>query len=272
MEKRYLLIFLLGLLLISIVSAVPPIQQTQIIDTGIIIETPIIETHTYNQSFIFQVHAYNASNGMLLTNDTTYCVLHLYDTYDGTHLVESNMSFDSNGIDFEYNISAGNFTKIGQYTALIYCSGDGIGGFFEYSFDVTTTGNPTPEGMPMFQMGVLLIIFATACFLLYLSRIMEEQGFRIFFLLTSLVFLMAAMLSAYMISADGNVIAATNTTTLALVFVLGIILFIIFIYILIKQTVKALDMFRITKGLKMSPEYNVGIGSKVIGMDTRKGY
>ena len=76
---------------------------------------------------------------------------------------------------------------------------------------------------------------------------------------------MATVLTAYMVSADGNVATATNTTTLSLVYVLGAILFIIFIYIMIRQTVAVLDMFKINKGLKMTPGYNVGSGQQVIG-------
>ena len=147
---------------------------------------------------------------------------------------------------------------------------EGVDTVFTYTYDVTPTGNPTPEGMPMFQMGVIIIIFGISCFLLYLSSEMGEVGFKIFFMFTSLVFLMAAMLTAYMVSMDGNVVAATNATTLGLITVLGIVLFIIFIYIMIRQTVNVLDMFKIKKGLKM--DYNVGEGNKVSGYDTRRAY
>jgi len=144
----------------------------------------------------------------------------------------------------------------------------GIDTVFTYTYDVTTTGNPTPDGMPMFQMGVIIIIFGIACFLLYMSSQMGEVGFKIFFMFTSLVFLMATMLTAYMISADGNVAAATNATTLGLVTVLGMILFIIFIYIMIRQTINVLDMFRIKRGLA----WDVGPGSAVGGYNTKKAF
>jgi len=139
---------------------------------------------------------------------------------------------------------------------------------FTYTYDVTPTGNPTPDGMPMFQMGVLIIIFGIACFLLYMSSQMNEVGFKIFFMITSLVFIMATMITAYMISADGNVAVATNATTLGLVYVLGMILFIIFIYIMIRQTINVLDMLKLKKGLA----WDVGAGSSVGGYNTRKAY
>ena len=149
---------------------------------------------------------------------------------------------------------------------------EGTDTVFTYTYEVTPTGNPTPEGMPMFQMGVIIIIFGVACFLLYLSSAMGEVGFKIFFMITSFIFLAATMITAYMVSMDGNVVAATNATTLALFVVLGVILFLIFIYIMIRQTINALDMFKINKGLKMDKDYQVGVGRKVAGYDTRRAY
>lgn len=138
---------------------------------------------------------------------------------------------------------------------------------FTYTYDVTTTGNKTPAGMPTFQMGVVIIIFGIACFLLFLSTQMHEVAFKIFFLITSLVFIMATMLTAYMISADGNVAVATNTTTLGLVTVLGSILFIVFIWIIIRQTVNALELLKVKKGLG----WDIGSGSKIAG-NTKRAY
>ena len=202
--------------------------------------------------------------------DCTYVNFTSYTRPNGTRIVIEEPGI-KDAVSFTYNDC--NITdELGTW--IIDGHGD-VGGrdtVFSYTYDVTTTGNPTPEGMPMFQMGVLIIIFATSCFLLYLSNSMDEVGFKIFFLIISLVFLMATMISAYMISADGNVVAATNTTTLSLIYVLGAILFITFMYIMIRQTVIVLDMFKINKGLKMSPGYNVGSGSKVLGINQRKGY
>jgi len=195
--------------------------------------------------------------------DCTYVNFSSYTRPNGTRIIIEESGVKS-GVSFTYNNC--NITD-GLGTWIVDGHGD-IGGtntIFSYTYDVTTTGNPTPEGMPMFQMGVLIIIFGISCFLLYLSFEMKEPFFKIFFLVISLIFLMATVLTAYMVSADGNVATATNTTTLSLVYVLGAILFIIFIYIMIRQTVAVLDMFKINKGLKMTPGYNVGSGQQVIG-------
>ena len=177
------------------------------------------------------------------------------------------------GIDFTYN-NCSITGQLGEWGISGHGDLEQVDTVFTYTYEVTATGNPTPEGMPMFQMGVLIIIFGVACFMLYLSSQFNEVAFKIFFMLTSLIFLTATMLTAYMISMDGNVVAATNTTTLALFVVLGIILFIIFIYIMIRQTINALDMFKINKGLAwdVSAGKQVGAGSTVGGYNTKKAY
>ena len=85
---------------------------------------------------------------------------------------------------------------------------------------------------------------------------MGEVGFKIFFMAMSLVFLMATLLTAYMVSMDGNVVSATNSTTLGLIVVLGTILFVVFAYILIRQTVNALELFKQKRGLVWDGGYN----------------
>ena len=194
--------------------------------------------------------------------DCTYVNFTSYTMPNGTRTVIEAAGV-KNGVSFTYNDC--NITNsVGKW--LIDGHGDlgGVDTVFTYTYDVTTTGNPTPEGMPMFQMGVIIIIFGVACFLLYLSSAMGEVAFKVFFLITSLVFLMATMLTAYMISADGNVATATNATTLGLVTVLGVILFLIFIYIMIRQTINVLDMLKIKKGLAW--------GGGVSGYNTNKAY
>jgi len=195
--------------------------------------------------------------------DCTYVNFSSYTRPNGTRNIIEEPGTQS-GISFTYNDC--NITdELGTWIVDGHGDISGTDTIFSYTYVVTTTGNPTPEGMPMFQMGVLMIIFGISCFLLYLSFEMKEPYFKMFFLVISLIFLMATVLTAYMVSADGNVAIATNTTTLSLVYVLGAILFIIFLYIMIRQTVEVLDMFKINKGLKMTPGYNVGSGQQVIG-------
>ena len=134
---HFLLLFSL-----TFVIAQPPFQSSSEM-LGINIEAPVIETHILEQDFNFKIHAHNSSNGLLLTNDTTNCVIHVYTPINGTHLIKENMTFEGGvgNLDFEFLVDGGNFSDIGQYAVLFYCEVSGeIGGFFEYAFDVTATG------------------------------------------------------------------------------------------------------------------------------------
>jgi len=164
MRKLFLLSLFLILLVVPLVSAPPPFQQTTILDKGIELESPIKETIEANESFEFHIHAHNASNGLLLRNDTIdYCTLHLYTPNSGKHIFEGNMSFRStNSIDFFVNMSGGNFSELGQYAVLYYCEVTGeIGGFLEHPFFVTPTGSSSAFGLQIFLFIFLfgLIIF-----------------------------------------------------------------------------------------------------------------
>lgn len=152
-------VLLLAIVLVATVSAQPPFQQTSG-NTGIQIESPIIETHRANINFFFDLHAHNLSSGLLLMNDTTNCILHLYTPVDGSHIVKRNMSFDPDGTDFDLEILAGNFTPLGQYSVEFYCEVPGdIGGFLTYAFQITSDGQPFQQFPQQFFIIILSLAF-----------------------------------------------------------------------------------------------------------------
>lgn len=138
---KKLIFFFVVLLSLTFVLAQPAFQQTIALDKGIQIESPITEVHKINTDFLFHIHAHNLTDGSLLTNATTTCNIHIFRPSDGDHIVEVDMIFSINGLDFDKEVGGGNFTEIGQYSVLFNCEiPNQIGGFFGYNFDVTATG------------------------------------------------------------------------------------------------------------------------------------
>jgi len=133
---------------------------------------------------------------------------------------------------------------------------------------ITEDGKEASEYVDIFMMILVILIFGTACLFLYLSETMGEVAFKIFFLLLAAIFLMAAFITTYMILTNASIPSSISSTTLSLVYVLGAILIILFIYFLIRQTINALDLFRIKRG----HEWSVGAGSKVGGYNTKRAY
>ena len=181
MEKKssfFVLMFLL-LFSVSLVSAQPPFEQSIILDKAIQIEVPVIESIQQGQNFKFHIHPYNASDGRLIPQaNIYYCTIHLYNPVGGGHLIESNMSADSNGIDWEFEVEGGNFSEVGQYAVLFYCEvEDEIGGFFEHGFYVTKTGKMfnTSESLVYFILAFgVLILFALSFYFMIATEYGNE--------------------------------------------------------------------------------------------------
>lgn len=137
MKREILLGVILLFILLPSISAQPPQLNTG--DKGLEIRFPAYDVVPKNTAFTLHTHVYNISDGLLVTNTTTSCLVHLYYP-NGSHLLESSMGFDDNGIDFELAIDENNFSIIGKHAYLIQCNTTTEGGFASGLFDVTETG------------------------------------------------------------------------------------------------------------------------------------
>ena len=268
MKHKLLILILLIIGFAGIVGApAPPPFTAGEFPSGYTIEFPDIDYLEQSVNYKFHIHVFNSSNGVYITNTTANCTLHIYNA-TGSHIVESKMGYDSNLLDFKLDVLGGNFSETGLYSFIAFCRNGAQGGFTQNTFMVTSTGKETPLGMPNFLGILVIIIFAMACFMMFLSVTMNETAFKIFFLMVALIFLMATLITGYMVLTDSNVVAAISTTTLGLVTVMGMILFIMFVWILIRQTINALDLYNIKRG----KAWNVGSGSAVGGYNTKRAY
>jgi len=238
--KRFYLTMLIGLLLIGIVSA----EESG----GVLIG---------KQNDCIQLPQECASCSYVTLTSIQYP--NMSRSYINTAMTKQGSS---------YNYSFCNTADLGKYTYCGIGDVDGTDTVFCKPFEITSTGAATPTGVPTFLGVLIIIIFGTACFMMFLSGTMNEVAFKIFFLIIALVFLMATLITGYMVLTDSNVTSAISTTTLSLVVVMGMILFIIFVWILIRQTINALDLYNIKHG----KSWNVGNGSLVGGYNTRRAY
>ncbi len=185
MRKKGIMLLFLFVLSLTFIQAQPPFEQSLNLDKGIQLEIPIIESIEQGKDFKFHVHTHNVSDGLLIPqSEILYCSFHLYNTANGGHLIEDNMTADSNGIDWEYEVAGGNFSEIGQYAIVIYCEvEDEIGGFFEFGFDVTKNGKMFYIAEAILYLilsfGILLLSCITFYFMLitpYSNEMNEKQN------------------------------------------------------------------------------------------------
>ena len=172
--------------LIGFASAAQPTVSVPTQTLGIQIEAPLIDPIYAGELFKFHIHAHNATSGKLLTNLTTQCEIHVYG-HDGSHLIEAPMGFDSNAVDFKYDVQGGNFTE-GLGAVLYYCNNSEAGGFYEIQFEVIQDPNTVDFSDTTSDWRIFLILLAFAIILLVVSVLTENYIFAFF---SGLAFLIA---------------------------------------------------------------------------------
>jgi len=151
------------ILLILIVPFVYSAKPTQVFtgDVGIEIKIPLAEFITQNQDAQLNLHIFNLSNGLLMTNETTDCLFHLYNK-SGHHILNEEMEFDDNYNDFQLNIGGGNFSQLGFHSFIIQCNESSIGGFVSGSVEVTKTGDSSETNYIVIGLILAVITFIFA--------------------------------------------------------------------------------------------------------------
>lgn len=164
-NKIFLFLFLI--LLIPILSAVPPTQQNINTATGIQVEFTEIDIIKNSQFHLFNAHVFNVSDGLRLDNSTVTCDFQLFDDV-GHHLVDDiEMTFHAGGDGFQFNATGGNFTRNGEYEYLIHCNASAIGGFASVGFEVNGVGIELTQGRAIIFIGlfgILIFVFVTIIF------------------------------------------------------------------------------------------------------------
>lgn len=164
----YLILFLF---MINIAFAVSPFLQAQESSSGITIIYPKFELYS-NQNFTLHIHVYNSTN-FLLTNTTTACVFHFYN-HTGNHIYEDYMTFDSNTVDFYYNIDAVYLHDYNVYTYLVHCNNTKESGFISAAFEVTPNAHDITTGDTTIAI-IILMPLLIAFLLLYWGNSLSEE-------------------------------------------------------------------------------------------------
>jgi len=181
-------------------------------------------------------------------NNCTYCNFTRIKYPNGTNILTNVITTQDPESYFYYILDGGNTTTTGTYKYCYDCGNAAESATGCINFEVTLSGFQSPEGQSSILVGIFIIIFGIACVFLYLSDKMTESGPKIFFLLSAFTFLMGSIATASVIAFDSNLTSGVNTTISIMLFAFGMIFFVIFAYIMIRQTIEVLDLLRGKKG------------------------
>lgn len=186
MMKRTLLFFVFFLLVIPMVSSQPPFQVSEE-TSGINIAYPKNTYLLEDNNVTLHFHIYNSS-GYVLTNDTTDCNIHVYNT-TGNHVLEEDLLFDSNDVDFYIGLNTTFTSSRGFVPYLIYCNNSVEAGFVSGSFLVAVSEDYDSEKSLLPVAMLILVPVILGIILIFCSWSLESEehnALKIFLLLLSI--------------------------------------------------------------------------------------
>lgn len=162
MGLSYLLPLLFLLIVMPLISAVPPVTQVQSFNEGYVIQIPQDNIIKLKQSYTFEFHVSNISNGIPIVAGAS-CMFHLYGP-DGVHILTMYDDTVSNSYDYEFFVDGKNFTSIESYYYYIGCNSSSRGGFSESILRVTPSGIESTNNyfwlIIVLSIGLMILGFA----------------------------------------------------------------------------------------------------------------
>lgn len=161
--KWKLLVFFVFLLFLPIVTAAPPFLQSGTGEFELEIAFPKFNYLKFGQDIDLHFHVFNAS-GHFMRNDTTDCLIHIYDN-TGAHIVEQDKLVHDPPLDWSFVLNTSIITEPGSFAYIVQCNTSaqgGQGGFSSNSFEVTVDGVSTDNVSPStiaITMFILVVTF-----------------------------------------------------------------------------------------------------------------
>lgn len=170
---------------------------------------------------------------------------------NGTQILNET-PMTKNGVEYLYVFNW--TTAEGEYKLNGFGDLDGVKTVWAYSFEVTGTGSPVNNNYPFVLGLIILITFGISIIFIWLTEKMEQPGMKIFFMILSFVFMIAAIGFGMITMQEMNVPENISSGSIMIMFSMGLILFVVIAYILIKIIRNALEMYKINSGLKVDME------------------
>lgn len=180
---KLILLSVIFLLSVSLVDAAKITQDFKG-TVGYEVRTNLQDYIVKEGNLTIDAHIYNLSDGLIVTNDSASCLVHIYNQV-GDHLAEEQMVFDGM-FDFELTLDGNNFTENKVYSYIINCNSTNLGGFVSGEIQATDNGKLLNDNIDyLVFFGIIFLIF----FFVYFAFKLDDKHYllRILFLMVSLV-------------------------------------------------------------------------------------
>lgn len=198
------------------------------------------------------IGTFKQSDEMQITNycstaDCTYANLTRIKLPNGT-VQNLNAEMTQTGYNFNYSYTP---DLIGTYYFTTCSNPTGENVCEEDSFEVTLTGKYSGINQSAVYIPLIILLFGIAGVFLFLTFKVESSGVKIFFLLSSFVFLIGTLALGHLMAYSSNLDSGIISTINIMIYAFGMIFFVVFAYIMINQIKEAVNSFREDKGYEV---------------------
>ncbi|MFO7968660.1 MAG: hypothetical protein R6U15_00925 [Candidatus Izemoplasmatales bacterium] len=210
MNKLIKLIFinlLIMLIVFPFVNAKPPFQSSIDLNNELTIIYPKFDNYILN-NMQPHFHIYN-STGYLVNNAN--CIFHIYNN-SGKHILQDNLSLDSNNIDYYYDLNSSLFKKNSHYSFLVHCNNSNEAGFISGGFKVTTKGQKDVINQNILYVPIIFGIISFI--LLSLYKNMNEDHWLFKLLIIIFIPLIIVLMAGYTLTIADSYIGSNIVNSL----------------------------------------------------------
>lgn len=175
MNKQFVMMMFVLVLLVPLVNAVPPVTETFVGDSSLVIQANSFTHYTSNPRWN-NLHIYNSSNGVLLSqsNANITCDVEVVNS-QGFLIAEINAT----PVDDHYSLNGSGSLDIGTYGYVINCEEHdiGLGGYLQGEIEITESGKDQSDLLPS-----IVIIFGAgliALVLIFLIGHIDKEHFML---------------------------------------------------------------------------------------------
>jgi len=200
MRKINIIFILLAFLLIPFTFSQPVFDPVIVVGEGpreFEIVVPEFTEFVVDENIKLHFHVYNAT-GILMKNDTVDCYFHLYNRTQ-SHIVETELNFDSNLLEWDITINQNNFTLGEGYQYIVWCNSTTpsvMGGFTEFGFNIVSGGH---EGSQDNWLPIMLYFLFLMGFFIWVGYLNQKAKNKILMFLSYSMAMMQLFISTFIV-------------------------------------------------------------------------
>lgn len=156
MKNKTLFIFILMMIvLVNIITAVPPITSEFVGDTNLVVEANVMNYYKTNEGSCVHIFVFNKSSGAPLDNNSISCRVELTD-HNGTVMLIGVPTVQEDHFKMCRNKSIVNSPEV--YGLTIVCNSSIVGGYKTFFFEANEIGIELPKNIFSIILGIAIIM------------------------------------------------------------------------------------------------------------------